>query len=482
MFNIFKTIRGKLTIYFVTVFGLTLIVFCIVIYAVFSYQIKNDIDEALQVMASSTFETIKEEGIGNEISSEVKESYIPFSGPDEKFIEIIDYSGNTVFNSEEQTNKPFQLNKDELVKSLSGTKSFKTVAGTGRSEKWNNIIIRILLYPVTYNSQKYVIIAGVSYANMGRFFTRLRFIFYISIPFILILSTVMGWFFSRRAYLPINKIITEANSITAEKLNVRLPVGKTQDEISKLAETLNGMIERLEKSFLMQKQFNSDASHELKTPLTILKGEIEVALQQLRSSEEYKRILSGNLDEINRLQKIVESLLLLSQFENDKIQLHLEKINLDDLLIDAVKKATSYARKKNIRIVIKLDESKDTGEILINGDYAKLINVLLNIIDNAIKYSDNNSQIEITAGKTAQGTAIVSVKDSGIGINAEDIENIFGRFYRSKKSRTRDETLSLGLGLSIAKAVVEAHKGNISVKSTPRQGSAFTIQLPLFRG
>ena len=126
-----------------------------------------------------------------------------------------------------------------------------------------------------------------------------------------------------------------------------------------------------------------------------------MALQQSRSEEEYKRILSDNLDEVNRLQKIVESLLLLSRFENNKIELHVEKINLNDLLIDAAKKANTYAKKKDIRIVIRLDESNDGGEILINGDYAKLINVLLNIIDNAIKYSDNNSQIEIAASITA---------------------------------------------------------------------------------
>lgn len=479
MFKAFKTIRGKLTIYFVTIFGLTLIAFCFVIYVIFSYQIENDVDEALRVLTVSTYETMKEEGIGDEINSEVKESYIPFSGTEEKFVWITDFSGNTVFSSDGLKNIPLQLKNDEIVNSLNGKNPFRTLQSSAGI--WNNTNVRIFFYPVSYNSQKYIIISGVSLANMDGFFARLRIIFYTSVPIILILSAFMGWFFSRSAYMPINKMISEANSITADRLDARLPGSKTGDEISKLADTLNGMIERLEKSFLTQKQFNADASHELKTPLTILKGEIEVALQQSRSEEEYKRILSDNLDEVNRLQKIVESLLLLSRFENNKIELHVEKINLNDLLIDAAKKANTYAKKKDIRIVIRLDESNDGGEILINGDYAKLINVLLNIIDNAIKYSDNNSQIEIAASKTPNDTAVVSVKDNGAGINPEDIENIFSRFYRSKKSRTRDDSVSYGLGLSIAKAVIEAHRGNISVRSKPKQGSTFSFELPLSR-
>lgn len=478
MFKIFKTIRGKLTLYFVTIFGLTLIAFCFVIYAVFTYQIENDVDDALKVLAVSCFETMKEEGIGKEINSEVKESYIPFSGSKDKFVEIKDRSGNRVFNSDSQFIISMDKSMEELYTSVDNKSSFKTITVKGNNGKQNEIRIRVLFYPVSYNSQEYVIISGASLANMEAYFARLRFIFITSVPFILILSAFMGWFFSRSAYKPVDKMIKETNLITAEKLNVRLPEGKTGDEISKLAETLNSMIERLEKSFLMQKQFNADASHELKTPLTILKGEIEVALQHSRSEAEYKRILSENLDEVNRLQKIVESLLLLSQFENNKIELNFEKINLDDLLIDAVKKANTHADKKGIRIIITLD--KDSGEIIIKGDYAKLINVLLNIIDNAIKYSEKNSQILITAYKTQNNSAVLSVKDNGIGINPEDIGNIFNRFYRIKKSRTREDSLSLGLGLSIAKAVVEAHKGKISVQSEINHGSTFNIEFPLF--
>lgn len=479
MFKIFKTIRGKLTLYFVTIFGLTLIAFCLVIYIIFTYQIENDVDDALKVLAVSCYETMKEEGIGKEINSEVKESYIPFSGSEDKFVDIKDSDGNEVFSSVSQIHDYLNLSKNEISDLTNSKNTFTTLSADGIQNR-ENIRIRIYIYQLNYNSQKYFLIAGTSLENMDLFFARLRFIFYISVPFILVLSTFMGWFFSRSAYNPISKMTKEANSITADRLNVRLPEDETGDEISKLAETLNSMIERLEKSFLMQKQFNADASHELKTPLTILKGEIEVALQHSRTAAEYKRILSENLDEVNRLQKIVESLLLLNQFESNKIELHIEKINLNDLLIEAVKKANTYAVKKGIRIVITLDTDKDLGEIVINGDYAKLINVLLNIIDNAIKYSYANSQIEITALKTSDESAIISVKDNGIGINPEDIENIFNRFYRSQKSRTRDNSLSLGLGLSIAKAVVEAHKGKISVLSEPKHGSTFKIELPLF--
>jgi signal transduction histidine kinase len=244
------------------------------------------------------------------------------------------------------------------------------------------------------------------------------------------------------------------------------------------------MISRLDKSFHQIKQFSTDASHELKTPLTILKGEVEVALRKERAAQEYEQILRSNLEEINRMSTIVEDLLLLSKTEFEEVPLHKEKFSLTEILHDVVVQVTILAQAKQIHIQM----SNPDGDIAVLGDALRIRELLLNLIENGIKYTPERGSVTITLeteknldASTGEPIGFVKmmVSDTGIGIEKKDQEKIFDRFFRVDKSRSREQGGS-GLGLSICKWIVEAHHGEISVESELGKGSSFVVKLPLF--
>jgi len=476
--KIFKTVRGKLTLSFITIFGITLIGFSFVLYNVFAKQSRDDFDIVMSVLASSISETIRENGINQDILNEVKEFNNPGLSAFYGYTEILNSTESVVMQSSQLKDVSLPLERNRILAALNGSREITTIYIDDPGPLWDSRGARILYFPATHRQHKYVVILVAPLSSIEGMLANLRLIIFIAIPVTLLIASIVGWLFSKRAYAPVDELVTKTNTITAEKLHMRLKVSDADDEISHLAETLNYMIERLEQSFSTLKQFTSDASHELRTPLTIMRGEIEVALKKSRNEQEYLNILKGNLEEVRRLQNIVEGLLTLSQYENNRVTIQHEDINLADIVIESVTKSRILAESKNIRLVLKLDEDNPEA-VIINGDSRKLLNVFLNIFDNAIKYSNENTEIKCFTGITKTDKyAYVTIKDEGIGIPEESLKNIFERFYREDSSRTRGEGFSLGLGLSIVKAVVEAHNGKIEVTSEKGKGSAFTIFLP----
>jgi heavy metal sensor kinase len=477
--GVFKTIRGKLTLSFTLIFGITLIVFSFVLYNVFARQSRNDFDLLMNILASSLSETVKENGVSPDILGEIKEFNSPGLSAYFGYIRIYSSSEVLSLQSPQLNNTDVKLSANLVLSAINGKKEIATIREGAVSGLWDSYGARVLYYPAVHRQHRYAIVLIAPLSSVETMLSNLRLIIFLTIPVTLLLSAGAGWFFSKRAYAPVGELVAKANTITAEKLNQRLAVSDADDEISHLAETLNNMIERLEGSFNTLKQFTSDASHELRTPLTILRGEIEVALKRRRGESEYESILRDNLEEVSRLQNIVEGLLMLSQLENRQIVLQNEKIDLAGLASDAAAKGSILAEKKNIRLIMKLDEDSP-GSIFITGDYRKLMNVLLNLFENAVKYSNENTTITCYAGISQNRKfGLVAIKDDGIGISEPDLKNIFERFYRADSSRTRSEGRSLGLGLSISKAVVNAHGGSIEVKSKEGSGSQFTVFLPL---
>ena len=479
LFRIFKTIRGKLTLSFITIFGVTLIVFSFVLYNIFAGQSRNDFDIVMTVLASSISETIKENGINQDILNEVKEFNNPGLSAFYGYTQVYNSTETIVMQSAQLNDVSLPVSREQLLSALNGRREITSVFTGAPNGLWDKYGARIIYFPATHHQHKYVIVLVAPLTSVETMLSNLRLIIFIAIPVTLLLASVVGWVFSKRAYAPVGELVTKANTITAEKLHSRLKVSDADDEISHLAETLNSMIERLEESFKTLKQFTSDASHELRTPLTIMRGEIEVALKKSRDKAEYENILKDNLEEVKRLQNIVEGLLTLSQYENKKMIIQKERINLTDIVIESLTKSRILAERKNIKLILVLDEDNPES-IYITGDSRKLLNVFLNLFDNAIKYSNEKTEITCFTGRTKkEGFAFVTVKDEGIGIADDAIKNIFERFYRADASRTRDEGYSLGLGLSIVKAVVEAHGGWVDVKSEHGKGASFSVYLPV---
>jgi heavy metal sensor kinase len=265
-----------------------------------------------------------------------------------------------------------------------------------------------------------------------------------------------------------------AGQITAENLHLRLPVETSGDEIATLAENCNAMLARLEKSFRRVKQFSGDASHELRTPLAILRGETEVTLRWARDPEEYRRTLESNLEEINRMGRIIEDLLTLAKSDAGELSLEITELSLSDLLQELYMQGNTLGEGKRINVTLHLEVDE---EIRIRGDELRLRQVLLNLITNGIKYTAPEGQVAITLSVVGQ-EAILRISDTGIGIPAEHLPHIFDRFYRIDKARNRADG-GTGLGLAISKGIVEAHCGRIDVESTPGVGSTFIVRLPL---
>ncbi len=234
------------------------------------------------------------------------------------------------------------------------------------------------------------------------------------------------------------------------------------------------MLDRLEKSFRRVRQFSGDASHELRTPLTILRGETEVTLRWAKTPEEFRDMLTSNMEEIDRMERIIESLLTLAKSEVGELTLEMKELSLSDLVQELYLQSRLLCETKNIEVQLLLEVDE---EIRIRGDELRLRQMFLNVISNGIKYTPENGHMEITLAKD-KDFARVDISDSGIGIPAEHLPHIFDRFYRVDKARNRMDG-GTGLGLAIVKWIAEAHGGSIKVTSEVNKGSSFSVRLPI---
>lgn len=323
-----------------------------------------------------------------------------------------------------------------------------------------------------YRDHNFTILVAYSLNELGDVLENLFAILLYMIPVALVLSVFGGLYLANKALGPVHEVTMRARKISAENLDQSIPRPRADDEIGRLVTTMNDMIRRLHNSFAQTRQFSSDASHELRTPLTIMRGEIELALRSEKTPEEYRRVLSSTLEEIVRLNSIIDNLLTLGKADQGVFDLKLEEVHLDDLIKDLYDDSEMLAETKHITIELKKAEP-----VTIVGDKGRLRQLFLNLVDNAIKYTPDGGHVAISVERR-NGAALVEVADNGIGIPPQDLERIFDRFYRVDKARSR-EMGGTGLGLSIAKWIAELHRGKISVESELNKGSRFVVHIPI---
>jgi heavy metal sensor kinase len=293
----------------------------------------------------------------------------------------------------------------------------------------------------------------------------------ILIPAVLMIATAGGWWMSRRALRPVDQIIDAARSIGEQSLAQRLPVPETQDELQRLSETLNQMLGRIESAFRRVTEFTADASHELRTPVALIRTTAEVALRKSRTSEEYRQALEDVHAESVRTTELIENLLTLARADAGKAALERREIDLARIVREASQQGQKLAQAKGLGF------SADIPDAAVHalGDASALRRLLLIVIDNAVKYTQ---QGEITVRlSSANGRSEIRVSDTGVGITESDLSRVFERFYRADKSRNRDSG-GAGLGLSIAKWIADAHHGAIEARSASNRGATFVITLP----
>ena len=296
---------------------------------------------------------------------------------------------------------------------------------------------------------------------------RLRTVLLIGIGVFSLLAGFAGYFLAGRALAPIDEITNTARRISTEDLTARLDLPDTGDEVSRLANTFDEMLARIESGFARERQFTSDASHELRTPLTAMKTILNVMRDGERPTQEYREALDDLAEETDRLQGLVENLLQLARGEKG-LKLYREEIDLSLLLADVADSLRPLADNKQLNLTCDLPAS-----LVISGDTDQLIRLIVNLLDNAIKYTEQGT-VTVSA-RASEGNAIIEVADTGIGISREHLPHIFKRLYTVDPARSSG---GAGLGLSIAKQIVQAHGGRIGVQSEVGSGTKFTVSLP----
>jgi signal transduction histidine kinase len=291
------------------------------------------------------------------------------------------------------------------------------------------------------------------------------------VPAVLLLATLAGYWMSRRALAPVEQIRKETDAIDPSDLTARLHVPPTDDELARLARTLNAMLSRIEAAFRSIEQFTADASHELRAPLALIMTAGEVSLRRERSREELEEALRKVVREGRHMSKLVDNLLALARGDANRGAASHEGLDLAEILRALCSELSSPAGGKGLRLVCAVPD----GEIHVTGDRSELRRLFLILLDNAIKYTEAGS-ITLTA-VADDGRVKVTVADTGIGIDRESLPHVFDRFWRADKVRSRAEG-GAGLGLSLASQIVANLGGNISVESVFGQGSVFSVELP----
>ncbi|MEW6665731.1 MAG: heavy metal sensor histidine kinase [Thermodesulfobacteriota bacterium] len=463
-----RSIKARLTLWYTGLLGIAFLLLGGVGYGLMAYSLLHDVDRALNGVGRVLADRAQREAalIPPPDIDDLFRRFFGFS-PWDRYFGLFDPKGRLDPRTSPSGPGKLRLSPEALRNAAEGRPTYETLEDAGTHP------VRILTLPVM-RAGRLVNLIQVGMSLEIAEATRRRFLMILAavFPLALLVAGGGGWLLARRALGPVDRMAVTARRISMENLTERLSDPGAGDEVSHLAQTLNEMLGRLQDSFRQVRQFSADASHELQTPLTILKGEIEVALNAPRTPEEYRRILKSALEEVDRLARLVEGLLLLARADAGVLRMDRKAVDLARLAEEAFGQGRILAEARGVRLSLDPVEP-----VPIEGDGERLGRVLLNLLDNAIKYTPAGGRVTLSVGRD-KGFAFLKVEDTGIGLSPEEQEKIFERFYRSAEARSGGEG-GAGLGLCIARSIVEAHGGSIAVKSTPGSGSSFTVFLPL---
>ena len=460
-----RSIRTRITLWYTSLLALTFLVLGAIACTLVALTVYEETDSALRSVAVALAEQTKSQT--ERLPPEVGEIFRRFFGPfpTEPYFEQLDPGGNLRGGPQDRAVIP--LTPEAHHNAMAGIATFETLPSPGPYP------VRVLTWPVADKGQVISVVrVGMSRVNLYRTTRRFFIMMAILLPFALALAGGGGWFFAHRALNPVNRMTETARRIGAGRLHERIELTGAGDELDRLADTLNNMLRRLDEAFTEMRQFTADASHELQTPLTILKGEIEVALRARRSEEEYTGILRSALEEVERIAALVEGLLLLARSDAGVLKLDRTTVDLTGLVEEVLGHMRTLAATRSV--ALKLGEIEP---VEVPGDVNHLRRLLLNLVDNAVKYTPPGGTVKVSV-TAREDRAIVAIADTGPGIPPDEEDKIFQRFYRSPEARATGRSGS-GLGLSIVKSITEAHHGTIALETTPGKGSTFRVSLPL---
>lgn len=333
--------------------------------------------------------------------------------------------------------------------------------------------LRFLCEKLTANGHVYAVQMGASSDDAIETLRLFRYYLWLFAPLLLLVAAGVGYWMSRRALAPVDALVRTARDIGGANLSSRLHKLETGDELQRLSDTLNEMLDRIETAFLRVTQFTADASHELRTPVSLIRTEAELALRRSRGEEEYKESLRHILMEAERTTSLIEQLLALARADAGRETLHVQPVDLCHIMRSVIDGWQQVSAMRDVQLTSSVQEQST----FVMGDETLLRRLADILLDNAFKYTPSPGSVRLSLEQHDE-SAVIRVQDSGVGIAQEDQSKIFERFYRVDKARSREQG-GTGLGLAIAQWIVAQHRGSITVQSHPGEGTIFMVELPV---
>lgn len=453
-----NTLFFRLTVlYALALVFVSAISFIVIYYRIYAVTMERMDDELLaeiewyaEEMAANSLESVKAK-IAEEVESE---------DPDEEFYRLIDFNGNTFVATD--MSSWGSVDKSDIIARLQGNKkkyAFQTIAIPERD--FEARVISAVIGPDT------VLQIGESLEEADEYLEIFRNLFAILIIILIILSATIGWFLARRALIGMQEVTQTAEDISTGSYDRRVQVRGQLEEIKKLGDTFNYMLDRIQNLLKSMKEINDNIAHDLRSPLARIRGIAEMTLTDEKSIDDYKNMAVSSIEECDVLIDMINTMLDITEAEAGVNETKDEEFDLVTLIYDACELFRPMVDEKKMELNVNLPDT-----LTFRGDKKKMQRVVTNILENSIKYSAEHGIVTVLAASD-NGKVEIVFKDTGIGISETDLPHIFERFYRCDRSRSQG---GVGLGLSLAKAYTESMNGSISVNSTENQGSTFTLK------
>lgn len=449
-----RSLKFKLTVFYAVFFTMIFMVYGAILYISLSNTLYQDLDSEL---------SLKSEKLEKQLTRYTDlHSTKLFVSTD--YISVIDSKGTPVITSANVKGRVLKAFIKNAAKARSEKSAYKVIESGGRR-------LRVVNKPFTKDGRKYMLQVGSSTRPVMDILEKRFFYIAVSIPFVLIAGSIIGYLFIRKALRPVVDITNTAQGITHEDFGSRIELKHIDEEFRRLIDSFNGMIARLEKSFQHISDFSSHVAHELKTPIAIIRGEAEIALRKERNADEYKRVITTCLEESQRILKTIEDLLLLAKLDYRPEVFKFEETDLSEFIKEIYAQSKIMASEKNI----SLNASFSPKAAVVVADRVHLRRMFFNVIHNAIKFTPAGGKVDMELSYPDSRAQVV-IRDTGIGIEESDLPKIFDKFFHIDRSGAEPGN---GLGLSIARSIAGIHRGTIDVSSILGKGSAFTIILPI---
>ena len=469
----FDSVRLRLTLWYVGVLGLILVAFSVAVYVFVARSLYDRLDTGLRSTLETVSAALERQGATRGTGNEAAVGALQDLRFPNQAIAILDAEG--------------KLLAEKPGAGLLGVRLPPSGAESGGSLRFYSLEERSLdsddscrggvqRVQIPSRNASYLIVVNQSLEPLTDDLELLQDVLYIAVPLALVLAGFGGWFLARRSLAPVLAMSKQAQRISAQDLDQRLPIANPRDELGRLAATFNELLLRLSNSFGRQRQFMADASHELRTPLSVIRTTSSVTLQQEdREKSEYREALTIVEQQARRLSRIVEDMFVLARADAGHPTLQNAEFYLDELLTETTRAAAVLASQKNLQLQVA-----PLSETPFHGDEGLLRQMLWNLLDNAIKYTREGGGVRIALESREMGCAI-TVTDTGDGIPPEIQPHIFERFYRADEARSRAGNANesgAGLGLPIARWIAEAHHGRLELQCSAETGSTFVVFLP----